>query len=224
MHTALTRDNLLDETHSRIIDAAGEVFAEAGFEKATVREICTRAHANVAAVNYHFGDKLGLYTEVLKAAACNGRAAADEGQLQANPEQALRHFIHGMFRRMHEADRPSWYARVMMHELAQPTAALDVVVEQMVRPNSRILCTIVGKLLERPPDDEITRLSAASVIAQVVHHVHARPVISKLWPEMSASPARMETIANHIADFSLAALHALRRQAAPAKPSGRRSR
>jgi TetR/AcrR family transcriptional regulator, regulator of cefoperazone and chloramphenicol sensitivity len=223
MHT-LTHDKVLDETRARIIGAAGEVFAETGFDKATVREICARAQANIAAVNYHFRDKLGLYSEVLKTAACNGRADVDEAQALADPERALGHFIHGMFRRMHQADRPSWYARVMLHELAQPTDALDMVIEQMIRPNSRILCAIVGKILDRPPDDETTRLSAASVIAQVVHHVHAKPVIQKLWPGLKSSPEAQEMIANHITEFSLAALHALRRKNAPAKHSARRSK
>ena len=224
MAHSLTPDKLLDETRARIVESAGEVFADAGFEKATVREICARAQANVAAVNYHFGDKLGLYTEVLKAAACNGRAAVDEAQFLDQPEQALRVFIHGMLRKMHQADRPSWYARVMSHELVQPTAALDVVVEQMVRPNSRILCAIVGKLLDRPPDDEMTRMSASSVIAQVVHQVHAKPVISKLWPELKTTPQTIDKIANHITDFSLAALHTLRREQAHAKSPVRRSK
>lgn len=224
MSLALTQTKVVDETRTRIIQSAGEVFAQAGFEKATVREICARAHANIAAVNYHFRDKLGLYTEVLKTAACNGRAVLDEAQVLANPEQALRDFIHGMFRRMHEADRPSWYARVMMHELAQPTEALDVVVEQMVRPNSHILCAIVGKILDRAPDDEFTRLSAASVIAQVVHHVHAKPVILKLWPGLKSSPEAQEKIADHITKFSLAALHTLRRASAPGKHPARRSK
>jgi TetR/AcrR family transcriptional regulator, regulator of cefoperazone and chloramphenicol sensitivity len=224
MTHALTHDRLLDETRARIIESAGEVFAEAGFQKATVREICSRAQANVAAVNYHFGDKLGLYTEVLKTAACHGRAVVDETQVLDHPEQALRFFIHGMLRKMHQADRPSWYARVMIHELAQPTAALDVVVEHMVRPNSRILCAIVGKLLARPPEDELTRLSAASVIAQVVHHVHAKPVITKLWPELKTTPQTMEKIANHIADFSLAAIESLRRKSAPTQRSVRRTK
>ncbi len=45
------------ETRQRLIEAVGEVFAERGFRAATVRDICQRAQANVAAVNYYFGDK-----------------------------------------------------------------------------------------------------------------------------------------------------------------------
>src|SRR5580658_7522029 len=55
-----------DLTRDKLIDAAGTVFAERGYRSATIREICRRAGANVAAVNYTFGDKMGLYTEVLR--------------------------------------------------------------------------------------------------------------------------------------------------------------
>jgi AcrR family transcriptional regulator len=55
-------------TRERLIEAAGQLFADHGFRKVTVREICRVARANVAAVNYHFGDKLGLYREVLDTA------------------------------------------------------------------------------------------------------------------------------------------------------------
>ena len=56
------------DTRERLVTAASELFAENGFRKVTVRDICTAAGANVAAVNYHFGDKLGLYREVLERA------------------------------------------------------------------------------------------------------------------------------------------------------------
>ncbi|MGI9178337.1 MAG: TetR/AcrR family transcriptional regulator [Pirellulales bacterium] len=44
----------------RILSAAGQEFAEHGYEAATVRDICTAAGVNVAAVNYYFGDKRRL--------------------------------------------------------------------------------------------------------------------------------------------------------------------
>ena len=60
------------ETRRQLLEAAGAVFAEVGFRNATVREICRHAGANIAAVNYHFGDKETLYAEVLRYA--QGRA------------------------------------------------------------------------------------------------------------------------------------------------------
>ena len=54
-----------DPTKARLLEAAGEEFAEKGFELARVRAICERAGANLAAVNYHFGDKEQLYVEAL---------------------------------------------------------------------------------------------------------------------------------------------------------------
>ena len=49
------------DTKARIIEAAGQVFANKGFEAATIREICRLAQVNLAAINYHFGDKQRLY-------------------------------------------------------------------------------------------------------------------------------------------------------------------
>jgi len=56
------------ETRARLLDAARRLFAERGFEDVTVREICREAGANLALVNYYFGDKLGLYLEVVNQA------------------------------------------------------------------------------------------------------------------------------------------------------------
>ena len=66
MQTASSATAAAPETRQRLLQAAAEVFAARGFRQATVREICRRAQANLAAVNYHFRDKEGLYADVLE--------------------------------------------------------------------------------------------------------------------------------------------------------------
>ncbi len=70
-----------DLTRDKLIEAAGHVFAERGYRAATIREICRRAGANVAAVNYTFGDKMGLYTEVLRHSVRAAKTADDAAPL-----------------------------------------------------------------------------------------------------------------------------------------------
>jgi AcrR family transcriptional regulator len=54
------------DTRARILSAALLVFAERGFEGATIKEITTIADANIAAVNYHFRSKDELVRQVLE--------------------------------------------------------------------------------------------------------------------------------------------------------------
>ena len=56
------------------------------------RDLFSRG-ANVAAVNYHFGDKLGLYTEILKSAMMAQHAIARTGAEFADPRGELKALI-----------------------------------------------------------------------------------------------------------------------------------
>ena len=55
-----------EDPRGRILSAAGREFAEKGFENTTIRDICTLASVNVAAVNYYFGEKHRLYIESVR--------------------------------------------------------------------------------------------------------------------------------------------------------------
>ena len=72
------------DTRERLLHAAAEMFAEHGYRDARVRDICQRAGANIAAVNYHFGDKQRLYQEALHHAFV-GLSGADPTEWGAPP-------------------------------------------------------------------------------------------------------------------------------------------
>ncbi len=205
---------LPDNTRARLLDAAGQVFAETGYQAATVRQICAHAGVNIALVNYHFGDKLELYTEVLRHSTGAAKNEIIQKCSDAPPEEALRVLIGAMLERVCGADRPGWHYRLMVHELAQPTPAMAKVIDETMRPIYDRFRGLIGALLRLPADHDETRLCTHSVIAQIIHYAHSRHVNSQLWPELKLTPARIAQVARHIADFSLAYIHA----AAPPRP------
>lgn len=197
-----------ERTRERLIEAAGEMFAELGFHHTTVRQICERAGANIAAVNYHFRDKTGLYTEVvrqsMRAAHLDAvRAAFDQN---APAEEIMRAVIKTRLESLRGLDLGDWHFRIFAHELAKPTPAIDVVVNEAIRPLYLRMCKLIGSLLGLPPDHQKTRLCAQSIIGQILFYAFARPVISRLSPDMKLTAARVDLIADHITEFSLAYL------------------
>ena len=205
-----------DVTRDKIIGSAGEVFAEVGFHNATIREICSRAGANVAAVNYYFRDKLGLYLEVLTSCLVTQHSAALSGNSAhpPDPKTALKMLISGWFERNHESGRPAWLARIMAHEMANPTAALDRVTESM-RANYQRFRAIVGKLIGLSPDDPRTRMCVHSIVGQILHYSQARPTLERLWPDLNLDdPEWRRAIADHIVAFSLAGMEEIKREQA----------
>ncbi|MDR3456761.1 MAG: CerR family C-terminal domain-containing protein [Verrucomicrobiae bacterium] len=199
-----------DETRQLLLEAAGEVFAEAGFRNATVREICRRAGANIAAVNYHFGDKEQLYSEVLRYS--HGKMLEKYPALlglpaEAPPEKKLHAFVLSLLLRIFDTGPTSWHGRLMAREMIEPTAALDSLVEERIRPMSIQLGQIVGEILNRPPTDEGVRMCAFSVVSQCTFYKHCSPVMERLFPKQpDMDPVAIGHIADHVTKFSLAAL------------------
>ncbi|MFN0009276.1 MAG: CerR family C-terminal domain-containing protein [Planctomycetota bacterium] len=194
---------------TRLLQAAGEVFAEQGFRSATVRAICARAGTNVAAVNYHFRDKESLYALVLENAlqAAVERFPPDLGVTpESSAEDRLRAFIRSLLLRMLGGGVPEWLSRLMAHEMIEPTRALDPLVERVLRPLFTRLVGIVGELLGPGADPEVVRLCARSVVGQCFFYRHAQEVIRRLQPGERIDASRIEDLADHITSFSLAGI------------------
>jgi AcrR family transcriptional regulator len=207
-------------TRERLMAAAGEVFAERGFRDATVREICQRAGANVASVNYHFGDKRRLYAEVIRDAhrAAMSKYPSDLGlEPGASVEQRLHAFVRAFFFRIFDEGRPAWHGKLIAREIADPTDALDDIVDEGIRPHFMALRAIVTELLGGgTPDPDRLRYGAWSVVGQCLFYFHAQPIVRRLHPAQSFGPADIEALARHVTDFSLAGIRAAAGAAAAA--------
>jgi TetR/AcrR family transcriptional regulator, regulator of cefoperazone and chloramphenicol sensitivity len=195
-----------ERTRGRLIDAAGEMFAELGFHHVTIRQICERAGVNIAAVNYHFRDKTGLYTEVVRQSMRAARLDAVQAAFDqhAPPESIFRAVIKARLESLRGLDLSDWHFRIFAHELAKPTPAINVVVNEAIRPLYLRMCRLIGSILGLPPDDLKTRLCGHSVIGQILFYAYARPVINRLAPEIKMTAAQVDLIATHITEFSLA--------------------
>lgn len=204
----MRREERPEATRDRLLDAAGAEFAEHGFRHATVRDICRRAGANVAAVNYHFRDKESLYEAVVTRAH---RYAVDKYPPglglapDPTPEQRLGAFVRAMFLRMFDEGRPAWQGKLMAREMFEPTRALAILVNDIIKPQHEELMSIVRALMPGAGEGAL-RLAVNSVIGQVLHYHHARAVTALLQPSAEYGAEDIERLAGHVTRFSLAGI------------------
>jgi AcrR family transcriptional regulator len=206
-------DNSNRETRLRLLESAGEVFAEQGFRKATIRDICSRADANIAAVNYHFGDKEKLYVSVLQHWLGEAiRRFPPDGGLEpgAGPSEKLHAFVRSWLFRMLGEGMPAWHGKLMAREMSEPTAGFECILTESVRPMSQRLAGIVRELLGPDVPDRTVRDCAMSIAGQCCFYRHAQEMIRRLYPETRYTPHEIEHLADHVTRFSLAAIETFR--------------
>lgn len=209
-------------TPDRLLASAGEIFAERGFSNATVREICERAGANIAAINYHFGDKRGLYEAVFRYAhACAPQPP--KMATKSDPRVELRAYIRALLMRLLDEARPAWHAKLLARELIEPTGVLDDLVERSVRPHFDALQTIIRAVLGDEASPEAVRRCAASVIGQCAFYRNSRPILARLHPGLRFDADEIAALAEHVADFSLGGLARLHQPRATRTRARRRA-
>jgi AcrR family transcriptional regulator len=198
-----------DTTRERITNAAGEIFAERGFDGTTVRDICQRAGANIAAVNYYFGDKQRLYVE----AVCQAhRWRMEQFPLPPwsdgeRPETKLADFIATFVRRVRSGPGATWHSKLMMREMANPTEACAELVQSSIRPQFEILLRILRELTSPDVPQEQLRLTAFSIVGQCLFYHFADPVIRNLLTADEYTSLNFDRLSQHITEFSLAAIN-----------------
>lgn len=200
----------LKVTSDRVLEAAGEVFAEQGFHRATVRQITERAGVNIAAINYHFRDKAELYGAVLRSCHCAATEFGGPCRFESGrPAERLRAFIDWFLRRMLHPDRPQWHGVLIAREMAEPTGALAPLMDEITRPQVAELRRILVDLGAGALGEERLALLGLSIVGQCLFYVNNRAFIGALVPKFRQMPPSVEKLVAHIHAFSLAGVRGI---------------
>ncbi len=201
-----------EDVRTRLLKAAGPVFADKGYQAATVRDICAAAGANVAGVNYHFGDKETLYVETVKLAR---QLRADRFPMPDWPpgtpaDARLSGFVTTLLMRLMAVDEVSWNTRLMLREVIEPSGVCVQLVRDYIRPMFEILLDIVSELLPDTAPDHLRHKIAFSILGQCLYYRVAEQIIASLIPEEERlEQFQPQQLAEHIVQFSLSAFGTL---------------
>jgi AcrR family transcriptional regulator len=208
---------LWDEgTKKRLIEAAGEVFAQRGFKATTIRAVCKQANASVSAVHYHFGDKEGLYDAVFQ---YSHRWAVEKYPhdwglgAEATAEERLQAFIRSFLLRGLGDGFPAWHGRLLAQETANPSGVLSKVAETIIRPMDEYLEGILRELFRkedppREPETHSVQLCRMNVVGQCIFQLHARQFMQSAGASNLDRP-QIIALADQITRFSLGGIRTI---------------
>ena len=202
-------------TRTELLEAAGHVFAEKGFDRATGKEICERAGANSAAINYYFGGMDGLHAAVLEEA--NRRLVPLESVTAAIAQKTsarakLEAIIELVVEKLLGPISSSWVLGVISREILLPTSALEHLFETQGLPKVRIAKSIIGELMGLPEDHPAVSRGCISVMAPLLLlFVADRYGLKRLFPTLSLTSNEAKVLSRHLVRFALGGLSAVTR-------------
>lgn len=195
-------------TRAALIEAAAPLFAEAGFEATRTRDITDKAGANVSAINYHFGSKMGLYQAVIKNQAEEMHASfpiETDAVREQDPATRLHWLIHNLLRRV-LAQHDDRRLKVCVREFVEPTEALDFLVKEIVSQQFDIMKSVVNAVLGHEASPEMLNRFTVSVVSQCFHYGMAEPMLTRLGVQVPSTDGDINELAEHIVSFSLAGI------------------
>jgi AcrR family transcriptional regulator len=205
------------------LEAAGELFAERGYEHTSIRDICARAEANVASVNYHFGGKLQLY----QAAIAHWIKIASERfppqmgvRADDPPDKQLRAFVRGYLLRLFSSGKPAWHAKLVAREMNHPTGAWEAVVQSVLRPQMLLMETIVARVIGPDASRDLIEKGVLAIASQCVFLHVCKSAVEAAYPRQAPGEHNIDEMADAISTVSYHGLRALAK--AHAKTNTRR--
>jgi AcrR family transcriptional regulator len=145
-----SREERRRRTETCILQIARRLFAEEGFDRATIRGVAQRAGVDPALVMQYFGSKEGLFAAAMKGA--HGGGSLREAGREEIPAAAL----HDLFAKFEATDDREAAAALARNFLTHPEA------HRIMR--DEVMCSLVTELAGKIGGDD-AELKAALVMA-----------------------------------------------------------
>ncbi|MEK6749128.1 MAG: CerR family C-terminal domain-containing protein [Pseudomonadota bacterium] len=210
--------DLHHETRQRLLDAGTRLFAEHGYRGVSVRELCTEAAVNIAAINYHFGGKQGLYHAIFEATL-----AADEPRFQellrntrlllasaqGNREQLARVvqiFTTGMLVPTTTNERARSFGVLVIRELAFPSTEFEIIFQRRAQPCQQMFASIVAATTGLAEDSEQVRIETHALVGMIFHIGLSRSILLRTMDWDVVTPPRAALVADFVTQLVCNAL------------------
>jgi len=218
------------DVRCRLLRAAADLFAEHGYERTSIREITRLAHCNVASINYYFGGKEQIYTEVFRQRLqpVTQRRLAVIRQLMEKRKNSLGlrellgAFANAFIEPLMEFDhtRGRQMMLLMMREMIDPHLPVGMLLNEVVAPLEELMLQALRQVCPGIPDRQ-ARLSLHSVMGQLLHMLKLQRLFFD--PRLSGRDLMvdLETMVEHIVEFSVGGFQAYRKKFAPPRGTGK---
>ena len=175
-----------EQTRLALIGAGLRLFGEHGFAGTSTRQIAAAAKANIGSIAYHFGGKEGLriacaehIASTMSSLSAQVLAAAPrpENLTPATARTLMREMLRTMVTFIVGRPESGEFVQFILREMAQPTAALDVIYDRMFAPMHIRLCEVWAAATGEAAASPATRLVVFTMIGQVVYFRIAREAV-----------------------------------------------
>ncbi|MFV3411228.1 TetR/AcrR family transcriptional regulator [Pseudomonas sp. NY15436] len=201
-----------EATRTRILEAAGELFATFGFAETSNKAVAAKAEVDLASINYHFSNRNGLYQAVLGEATRRFMDIADLQRIiqgaQAAPDKLLA--LAELVVRKASRGRESWHLRVLAAEAFAPSSHG----QEVLHPEKTMKLTLFKQLFSDitgiPADDPALVPCILSVTAPWTMLLIGPRGGHGALREVLGMPS--DVVAAHLHSFALAGLKEVGRQ------------
>lgn len=203
-------------TRKSLLDVACEIFAQKGYRDTTIAEICRQAKTNIAAVNYHFGNKETLYVEAWRCAFNQSlKAHPPDGGVSDNApaEERFRAHVKATIGRLADKNNKEFW--FVQREFANPTGLLEEVMREEINPIRKKMDGLVRELLGPLVSDKDINFCETSIISQCINPMVAGSK-SQGNDKLKAGPPKIKDIngyVEHVVKFSMAGIQTVRKSA-----------